>query len=149
MSKECSIVKDLIPLYLDQVCSQESTEFVEEHIKSCTACREELKKNQVEYQALSAVGEKGETETMKKIAMNWKKDKSISFLKGIFFTTLISAIACPIMFSILGSEVLEDGTLSEPFLLIPLMYLFLFCSIISGSTLLIKAIKRKRRLLCK
>lgn len=35
----CNIIKDLIPLYIDDCCSKESAEAVKEHMKSCTECR--------------------------------------------------------------------------------------------------------------
>ncbi len=45
MSKfDCEIIKDLLPLYADNVCSEKSTECVEEHLKECSECSEELRK---------------------------------------------------------------------------------------------------------
>ncbi len=35
----CDIVKDLIPLYIDGCCSEESAREVEEHIKTCPECK--------------------------------------------------------------------------------------------------------------
>lgn len=35
----CNIVKDLIPLYIDGCCSEESKSVVEEHIKVCDECK--------------------------------------------------------------------------------------------------------------
>ena len=35
----CNVVKDLIPLYIDGCCSEESRIMVEEHIQACTACK--------------------------------------------------------------------------------------------------------------
>lgn len=35
----CSIVKDLIPLYIDGCCSEESAKVVEEHIRDCDSCK--------------------------------------------------------------------------------------------------------------
>ena len=35
----CNIVKDLIPLYIDGCCSEESKKIVKEHIESCDACK--------------------------------------------------------------------------------------------------------------
>lgn len=35
----CNIVKDLIPLYIDECCSEESKKVVEEHIKDCVDCK--------------------------------------------------------------------------------------------------------------
>lgn len=38
----CDVVKDLIPLYIDGCCSDESKIIVEEHIKSCNTCKKLL-----------------------------------------------------------------------------------------------------------
>lgn len=39
-------------------------------------------------------------------------------------------VLCILMFNIIGSEVKPDGTLVEPFFVIPLAYLFVFTGII-------------------
>lgn len=41
---DCEIIKDLLPLYADNVCSEKSTECVEEHLRRCAECSEELRK---------------------------------------------------------------------------------------------------------
>jgi hypothetical protein len=38
------MIKDLLPLYADDVCSEESRKAVEEHINSCPDCKAELEK---------------------------------------------------------------------------------------------------------
>ena len=38
----CNIVKDLIPLYIDGCCSEESEKAVEEHIRDCSDCKKLL-----------------------------------------------------------------------------------------------------------
>ena len=46
-NKACQIVQDLLPLYLDGVCSPASAALVEEHLAACEACRklrEEMEK---------------------------------------------------------------------------------------------------------
>ena len=35
---DCSVIKDLIPLYIDDCCSLESARLVEEHINGCVDC---------------------------------------------------------------------------------------------------------------
>lgn len=40
----CNIIKDLLPLYLDQVCSAETAKAVEAHLVTCPACRSLLDK---------------------------------------------------------------------------------------------------------
>lgn len=44
MSKQCKIIEDLLPLYHDGVCSEESRQMVEEHLAQCEACRSLLGK---------------------------------------------------------------------------------------------------------
>ena len=47
MSKlSCEIIKDLLPLYIDNVCSSDSIDAIEEHLKNCPICEAELLKLQ-------------------------------------------------------------------------------------------------------
>ena len=39
---DCNVVIDLIPLYIDGCCSEESKSVVEEHLKSCVDCKKIL-----------------------------------------------------------------------------------------------------------
>ena len=39
MKYQCDMVRDLLPLYHDNVCSQASKEIVEEHIEECSECK--------------------------------------------------------------------------------------------------------------
>ena len=41
---DCEIIKDLLPLYADNVCSEKSAKIVEEHLNDCSECSEELRK---------------------------------------------------------------------------------------------------------
>ena len=40
----CEIIRDLLPLYQDDICSEKSRNAIEEHIKECESCRTYLKK---------------------------------------------------------------------------------------------------------
>lgn len=44
MRYPCNLIKDLLPLYHDQVSSQESREAVEEHLKECSECKQYYEK---------------------------------------------------------------------------------------------------------
>ena len=39
MKYNCEMIADLLPLYIDNVCSPSSREAIEEHLKDCAACR--------------------------------------------------------------------------------------------------------------
>lgn len=40
MKYPCNMIQDLLPLYHDGVCSQESQEIIESHLAECSACKE-------------------------------------------------------------------------------------------------------------
>ena len=42
MRKQCKIIEDLLPLYHDGVCSEESRQMVEAHLSKCEECRKLL-----------------------------------------------------------------------------------------------------------
>lgn len=44
MKNECSIVKDLLPLYAENMVSDDTKKFIEEHIAGCDKCREKAEK---------------------------------------------------------------------------------------------------------
>ena len=39
MRLNCKVIEDLLPLYLDNVCSDETKIIVEEHLKECEECK--------------------------------------------------------------------------------------------------------------
>lgn len=49
MKNECYIVRDLLPSYIDQLCSEESSRFIEQHIATCEQCDELLNQMRVEF----------------------------------------------------------------------------------------------------
>ncbi len=42
MKTDCEIIRDLLPLYVDDICSGKSRELVDEHLQECTECRNML-----------------------------------------------------------------------------------------------------------
>lgn len=51
MSKQCEIVQDLLPLYVDCACSKSSSEMIYEHLETCPECKklyENLRSNSSE-----------------------------------------------------------------------------------------------------
>ena len=44
MKNECSIVQDILPLYVEDMVSEDTAGFVKEHLRGCPECRAELKK---------------------------------------------------------------------------------------------------------
>jgi hypothetical protein len=44
MRNECSIVRDILPLYIEDMVSDDTSSFVKEHLENCSECREKLEK---------------------------------------------------------------------------------------------------------
>lgn len=55
-----------------------------------------------------------------------------NWYKVIFFISLTATIICSVLYNVIGSKVLQDGTLQEPFFLIPLTYIFALVTVIMG-----------------
>lgn len=54
MKNECSIVCDLLPLYAEDIVSEDTAEFVKEHLGNCPTCRAELEKLRKPVQPVAA-----------------------------------------------------------------------------------------------
>jgi hypothetical protein len=51
MKLDCEVIRDLLPLYADQACSEQSRALVNEHLLDCADCRDmlqKLKENEIE-----------------------------------------------------------------------------------------------------
>ena len=42
MNLPCSVIRDLLPLYTENLASEESMNLVKDHLADCSACREYL-----------------------------------------------------------------------------------------------------------
>ena len=50
MKITCNIIEDLLPLYIDDMVSEDSRQLVGEHLKECAACRKMLDEMKKENQ---------------------------------------------------------------------------------------------------
>lgn len=77
----CEIVRDLMPLYIDKLTSEVTNEMIEEHLKSCGACRRF-------YEEMS-----GEMKTELKESIKPKEKEKLNYLKRIKKKTMLEAFA--------------------------------------------------------
>ena len=110
MSKECSIVRDLLPLYIEDMVSADTGTFVKEHLDGCEACREEyegMKRSQGGVEPLEQGNGKSGVNGGKKSAVEaevaplvnlkrklWKQKEKTILCTGLFLVALfVSAFA--------------------------------------------------------
>ena len=84
----CEVARDLLPLYCDDVCSQESRILIDEHLKNCSDCDALLKKMKMECSA-STEQEMHDEEFVKAMASGWKKSVKNGFVKGVLATLIL------------------------------------------------------------
>lgn len=88
MNISCEVIKDLLPLYHDGVCSKESKTMVEEHLSGCENCKAELKAMDVVLPVANIERNLHEAEAVKNLSKRWKKGMWKSVLKGVLFTLI-------------------------------------------------------------
>ena len=94
MKISCEIIKDLLPLYLDGVCSNDSKAAIDEHLADCDICKSELQAMQSLLPINTKTQNLKEAEAVKNLSNRWKKSMKKALLKGIFITLItIGAIA--------------------------------------------------------
>ena len=48
-NKECDIIRDLLPNYMDNLTSKDTNAYIEDHINGCSECSTILKNMQMDY----------------------------------------------------------------------------------------------------
>ena len=75
MKIQCEIIRDLIPLIEDDVCSEQSKEIVLEHIKNCEECRRIYETSKVqpslELSTEETIAKKAIGKGLRKIKRRW------------------------------------------------------------------------------
>ncbi|MCL2077325.1 MAG: zf-HC2 domain-containing protein [Oscillospiraceae bacterium] len=95
MNVPCEVIKDLLPLYHDDVCSAESRVLVEKHIAECDSCKETL--GAISDEMERPVNAEDEAKPIKAIETVFKKSKAKSFIKGV----LIAVLTCGLFAGVL------------------------------------------------
>ncbi|MCL2084550.1 MAG: zf-HC2 domain-containing protein [Oscillospiraceae bacterium] len=90
MSVSCEIIKDLLPLYHDNVCSAESRAMVEGHMKECRSCGEVL--SAIAEELARPVNAADEAKPIKAMQAILRKAKKKSVIEGAAITILIFAV---------------------------------------------------------
>lgn len=91
MKLPCSVVEDLLPLYHDGVCGDESSALVAEHLQDCPHCQELLTK--LKDAATTPAPHIDAAAPMKSIRDAWTKGRKKSFLKG----TVLAVVLCAVL----------------------------------------------------
>lgn len=94
MDSNCKVIQDMLPLYVDDICSNESRQMVENHIQNCPECAEILTKLK-NPAAIEVLIEEGDDV----VKRHDRKVKRKSFTVGVVFAAIlmIPVVICMIV----------------------------------------------------
>ncbi|APM37430.1 zf-HC2 domain-containing protein [Clostridium kluyveri] len=98
MKISCEIIKDLLPLYLDGVCSNDSKALIEEHLAECDNCKTELQTMKGDLFINHKDQNLKEAEAVRKLSRRWKKGMIRSLLEGVLITLLVIAAIALVLY---------------------------------------------------
>ena len=80
--KDCKIIQDLLPSYTDGITSQETNNYIEDHLKNCIECRDTLKNMNKEIELNENIEQKEELKYLR----GFKNRRNIIVVLSILFT---------------------------------------------------------------
>ncbi len=87
---KCTIAKDLLPLYADGLCSEETAAELETHIKECPDCAKQLEHFRTQLQpAEQETADKAEIKPMKKMRKKLKRRKVTAIVLSVILGILL------------------------------------------------------------
>lgn len=89
MNYPCELIGDLLPLYHDDVCSQESRDAVQQHIAECPSCKQKLKDLETAPEPAEMTKE---ATPLLPIQKKWNREKKKALWKGLSVAILMVLI---------------------------------------------------------
>lgn len=98
MKKECEIVKDLFPSYVENLVSEQTKEYVESHITNCSDCRKILESIQT-----STIKENKEDLKAEEVEIRHLKKykRKMAIIKIIMITLIVIIVGAVSLFSVI------------------------------------------------
>lgn len=87
--RNCKIVQDLLPNYIEKLTNEETNHFIEEHLKECTECQHIFENMQKELKASTTKRDEREVKYMKKFSSKMKLLKFIILALIIIYVIIV------------------------------------------------------------
>ena len=99
MSDKCNLIKDILPLYVEDMVSADTREFVCEHLEHCAECYAELERMRKTTKFIPDTDTDPGIVPLKRV----KRDLFIKRLQNICFTAVLACAIVTVAFGILTS----------------------------------------------
>ena len=105
MKNKCNIIRDILPLYVEDMVSADTSAFVEEHLEKCAECRAELedmkKSNGLEKNNVSVEDEFMPLKAFKK---KWYRQLNLIVIVCVLATAFITGIGAYLSLRITAAQ---------------------------------------------
>ena len=94
MKNECNIIRDILPLYVEDMVSADTSAFVEEHLEKCAECRADLEnlKRTGQIEEVPLAEPDNDILPLRTIKKKWQRKKVVLICTTVLITILISVI---------------------------------------------------------
>ena len=88
MKTNCNVIRDLLPLYIDKISSEETNKLIEEHFEECEECKKyyEIMKDETK------VSDIDEEKVLKKFSKKMKKKRLKAIILAIIVTLILGLV---------------------------------------------------------
>lgn len=87
--RDCKIIQDLLPNYIEKLTNEETNHFIEEHLKECTECQNIFENMQKELKVNTTKRDEREVKYMKKFSSKMKLLKFIILFFLIIYVIIV------------------------------------------------------------
>ena len=105
MKNKCNIIRDILPLYVEDMVSADTSAFVEEHLEKCAECRAELedmkKSNGLEKNNVSV---EDEVMPLKAFKKKWYRQLNLIMIVCVLATAFITGIGAYLSLRITAAQ---------------------------------------------
>ena len=151
MKNKCNIIRDILPLYVEDMVSADTSAFVEEHLEKCAECRAELedmkKSNGLEKNNVSV---EDEVMPLKAFKKKWYRQLNLIMIVCVLATAFITGIGAYLSLRITAAQETWVGNATFDFdggSFMSVILIFLGFAIVFGAVQMLLSSKVKNALI--
>lgn len=106
MRNECNIIRDILPLYIDKIVSEDTISFVEEHLEKCVACRAELENMKAPNALEKAISDapKNDAAQLKAFKKRWYRQINLIIALSVLATAFVTGLGAYLSLRIISTQ---------------------------------------------
>ena len=106
MRNECNIIRDILPLYVEDMVSADTADFVKEHLEKCDTCRTEVEnmKNPSRLENTTSDTKENDAAHLKAFKKKWYRQLNLVMAVCVLATAFITGIGAYLSLRITAAQ---------------------------------------------